>query len=520
MPASRRRTDATRRPLFGKILIANRGEIAARVIRTCRRLGIRTAAVCSEADRGALHARMADEVLEVGPPPSAQSYLDVEAILKAARRCGAGAVHPGYGFLSENPEFAEACTRAGLAFIGPSGRAMRKLGNKIEARRRMIAAGVPVVPGLQGGRLREEDFRRWAAKAGYPILLKAASGGGGRGMRVVRSAEALPAALSAARGEARGAFGDDTIFAERYLEKSRHIEVQVLVDGRGAGVSLGERECSIQRRHQKLVEETPSPVVDEATRRKLGRWALAACKAAGYTNAGTVEFIRDAGGRFYFLEINARLQVEHPVTEMVLGLDLVEAQIRVAAGEPLPVPAKSLRPRGWALECRIQAEDPDNGFIPSPGPIRYYRPPEGPRVRIDAGVAEGDEVSRHYDSLLAKLIVWGKDRPAAISTMAAALAEFRIAGVPTTIPFHRRVMSDAEFQSGDFDTGYVERLLARHPPGLDEVLEAVALVAATHLHHRSAGGFAPAGQPAATAWTLAGRQAMQGRWGIANPWRG
>jgi acetyl-CoA carboxylase biotin carboxylase subunit len=520
MAASRRRTAAPRHPLFEKILIANRGEIAARVIRTCRRMGIKTAAICSEADRGALHARMADEVLEVGPAPSAQSYLDAEAVLRAAGRCGAGAVHPGYGFLSENPEFADACARAGLAFIGPSSGSMRKLGNKIEARRRMIAAGVPVVPGLQGKRLREEDFRRWAEKTGYPILLKAAAGGGGRGMRVVRSEETLAAALSAARGEARGAFGDDTIFAERYLEKSRHIEVQVLVDARGAGVSLGERECSIQRRHQKLVEETPSPVVDEATRRRLGRWALAACKAAGYTNAGTVEFIRDAQGRFYFLEINARLQVEHPVTEMVLGLDLVEAQIRIAAGEPLPVPAKSLRPRGWALECRIQAEDPENGFIPSPGPIRYYRPPEGPRVRVDAGVAEGDEVSRHYDSLLAKLIVWGKDRMAAIHTMGAALAEFRIAGVPTTIPFHRRVMADSEFQSGEFDTGYVERLLARRPPGLDEELEAVALVAAAHLYGRGTPGPSPTGPSVTAAWTLAGRQAMQGRWGLTNPWRG
>ncbi len=520
MPATRRRSAAPRRPLFGNILIANRGEIAARVIRTCRRLGIRTAAVCSEADRGALHARMADEVLKIGPAPSAQSYLDPQAILRAARRCGADAIHPGYGFLSENPDFAEACGRAGHVFIGPSGGSMRKLGNKIEARRRMIAAGVPVVPGLQGKKLSEEDFLRWAKKSGYPILLKAAAGGGGRGMRVVRSPEALPAALSAARGEARGAFGDDTIFAERYLERSRHIEVQVLVDSRGSGVSLGERECSIQRRHQKLVEETPSPVVDETLRRKLGRWALAACKAAGYTNAGTVEFIRDADGRFYFLEINARLQVEHPVTEMVLGLDLVEAQIRIASDEPLPVPAKGLRPRGWALECRIQAEDPENGFIPSPGPIRYYRPPEGPCVRVDAGVAEGDEVSRHYDSLLAKLIVWGKDRLVAIRTMEAALAEFRIAGVPTTIPFHRRVMADSEFRSGEIDTGYVERLLSRQPPALDEDLEAAALVAAAVLHRRGVSRPVHANPPATTAWTLAGRQAMQGRWGLTNPWRG
>jgi acetyl-CoA carboxylase, biotin carboxylase subunit len=517
MPARRIRIRKSNRPPFRKILIANRGEIAARVIRTCRRMGIASVAICSEADRGALHARMADEARLVGPAPSAQSYLNIEAILKAARQSGADAIHPGYGFLSENPDFVEACRRAGLAFIGPGPSSMRKLGNKIQGRRRMAAAGVPVVPGLEKKGLQEKDVRAWSAKAGYPILLKAAAGGGGRGMRVVRHSEEIGPALATARGEARAAFGDDTIFVERYLEPSRHIEVQVLVDSQGNGIALGERECSLQRRHQKLVEETPSPVVSEATRRKLQRWALSACRAAGYTNAGTVEFIRDAEGRFYFLEINARLQVEHPVTEMVMGVDLVEAQIRIAAGEPLSMPRKGLRPRGWALECRIQAEDPENGFRPSPGRIRLYRPPEGPRIRVDSGVAEGDEVSLYYDSLLAKLIVWGRDRESAIRTMAGSLAEFRILGVATTLPFHRRVMADGEFHRGEIDTGYVERLLSREPPELDDELEAVAMVAVAHLQQRGEPR-PPSGSSSAGAWTLSGRHGQQMRGGFRNPW--
>jgi acetyl-CoA carboxylase biotin carboxylase subunit len=517
MAAQLIRVRKSARPPFRKVLIANRGEIAARVIRTCRRMGIVSVAVCSEADRGALHARMADEARVVGPAPSSQSYLNIDAILSAAKQSGADAIHPGYGFLSENPEFAEACRRAGLVFIGPGPSSMRKLGNKIQGRRRMAAAGVPVVPGLERKGLQEKQVREWAAQAGYPILLKAAAGGGGRGMRIVRRPEEISPALATARSEARTAFGDDTIFVERYLEPSRHIEVQVLVDSRGNGIALGERECSLQRRHQKLVEETPSPVVSEATRRKLGRWALSACRAAGYTNAGTVEFIRDSEGRFYFLEINARLQVEHPVTEMVMGVDLVESQIRIAAGEPLSMPRRGLRPRGWALECRIQAEDPENGFRPSPGRIRLYRPPEGPRIRVDSGVAEGDEVSLFYDSLLAKLIVWGRDRESAIRTMASSLAEFRILGVATTLGFHRRVMADGEFLRGEIDTGYVERLLHREPPALDDELEAVALVAAAHLRRRGERPLLPGGSSSG-AWTLSGRQGQQARGGFRNPW--
>ena len=504
-------------PLFRKILIANRGEIAVRVIRTCRRLGISSVAVCSEADRSALHVRMADEAWPIGPAP--ESYLRIEAILEAAKRSGAEAIHPGYGFLAENPEFAQACRDAGRVFIGPGAPAMRKLGNKIEARRRMTAAGVPVVPGLQRRGLTAGRLREWADRNGYPILLKAAAGGGGRGMRIVRSAEEVEAALATAKSEARSAFGDDTVFAESWLEGARHIEVQILLDQEGRGIFLGERECSIQRRHQKLVEETPSPVVDEATRRRLGSYALKACQAAGYVNAGTVEFIRDDRGRFYFLEINARLQVEHPVTEAVTGLDLVESQIRIAAGEPLPVRPRSLRPRGWALECRIQAEDPENGFRPSPGRIRLFRPPAGPRVRVDEGVAEGDEVSLYYDSLLAKLITWGRSRQEAVEGMAAALAEFRIAGVPTTLAFHRRVMADREFRRGEIDTGYAERILLRPGPQTGPDEETAALLAAAHLHFQSARrqSLSPAGSP--SPWIRAGREGQPGRSFLRNPWR-
>jgi len=506
-------------PLFRKILIANRGEIAVRILRTCRRLGITSVAVHSEADRNALHVRMADEAWPIGPAPAQESYLRIEAILEAAKRSGAEAIHPGYGFLAENPGLARACADAGLVFIGPPPAAMRRLGNKIEARKRMTAAGVPVVPGLQKRGLTAGQLRRWAGRNGYPILLKAAAGGGGRGMRIVRSAAEVESALATAKSEARGAFGDDTVFAECWLEGARHIEVQILVDREGRGISLGERECSIQRRHQKLVEETPSPVVDEATRRRLGTYAIKACREAGYVNAGTVEFLRDRQGRFYFLEINARLQVEHPVTEAVTGLDLVESQIRIAAGEPLPARGRRLRPRGWALECRIQAEDPENAFRPSPGRIRLYIPPTGPRVRVDGGVAEGDEISLYYDSLLAKLITWGRSRKEAVEAMAASLSEFRIAGVPTTLAFHRRVMADPEFRRGEIDTGYAERLLSRPEPEAGPDEETAALLAAAHLHLQAARrrALSPAGPPGP--WIRAGREGRPGGGPLRNPWR-
>ena len=505
--------------LFRKILIANRGEIAVRIGRACHQLGISCVAVYSEADRNALHVRLADESHCIGPAPSTQSYLNIDAILDAARRTGAEGIHPGYGFLAENPDFAEACSRSGLVFIGPGAAAMRTLGNKIEGRKRMAAAGVPVIPGLAKKGLTAPDLKAWAAGAGYPILLKAAAGGGGRGMRIVRGPAEIEAALAAARGEARSSFKDDTVFAERYLEGARHIEVQILVDQEGKGVSLGERECSIQRRHQKLIEETPSLVVDQTVRRRLGRYALEVCRTAGYVNAGTVEFLRDRDGRFYFLEMNARLQVEHPVTEIVTGVDLVQAQIRVAGGAPLPVPSASLRPRGWAVECRIQAEDPDKDFRPSPGKIRLYRMPTGPRIRLDGGVVEGDEISLHYDSLLAKLIAWGADREQAIGTMKSALSEFRIAGIRTTLPFHRRVMADEEFQRGDVDTGYVERLLANPEPETGSEIETAALLAAAHAFHSAAARRAADVSPALDSWRLTGRRAPATEGFLRDPWR-
>jgi len=517
MPPVRR--SPRRRPrLFRKLLIANRGEIAVRILRACRELGIAPVAIYSEQDRNALHVRMADEAHLIGPAASSASYLNIDAILGAAKKSGAEAVHPGYGFLAENPDFSQACCDEGLIFVGPGAAAMRRLGNKIEGRKLMAAAGVPVIPGLEREQVSAREIKAWADRVGYPVLLKAASGGGGRGMRIVRSSSAMEASLAGARNEARSSFGDDTIFAERYLEGARHIEVQVLVDHDGRGIALGERECSVQRRHQKLVEEAPSPVVSPALRRRLGRLALKACNVAGYANAGTVEFLRDRKGDFYFLEMNARLQVEHPVTEMVTGVDLVQAQIRVAGGAPLPVPPGPLLPRGWAIECRIQAEDPGNGFSPSPGTIRLYRLPIGPRVRVDTGVCEGDEVSLHYDSLLAKLVTWGADREQAIATMASALSEFRIAGVRTTLPFHRRLMADAEFRRGAIDTGYLERLLARPEPGLEADTESAALLAAFHLFQTAATRRMAASIASADSWTLAGRQTQLRRGFLRNPW--
>lgn len=488
-----------------------------RIARACRLLGISPVAVCSEADRNALHARVADETHVIGPAPSSASYLNIEAILGAAKRSGADAIHPGYGFLAENPDFAEACREAGFVFVGPGSKAMRALGNKVEARKRMAAAGVPVVPGLDKSGLTCRDLQVWAREAGYPVLLKAAAGGGGRGMRIVRRPEDLEAALAGARSEARSSFGDDTVYPERYLERARHIEIQVLVDQSGKGISLGERECSIQRRHQKLVEEAPSPAVDAAERERLGRMALKVCEAAGYVNAGTVEFLRDEKGRFYFLEMNTRLQVEHPVTEMVTGVDLARAQIEVASGAPLPVPRGPILPRGWAVECRIQAEDPAQGFRPSPGRIHLFRPPGGPNIRLDAGVGEGDEVSLHYDSLLAKLIAWGPTRDLAIRTMATALSEFRITGVRTTLPFHRRVMKDPDFLRGAIDTRYVERLLSRPEPPPDAAMEAVALIATVHLSRSATPSLRPGASPV-DAWTLAGRKGAVGRGFSRNPW--
>ncbi len=449
--------------MFSRVLIANRGEIAVRVTRTLRRLGVESVAVYSDADADAPHVRAADRAVRLGPAPAAASYLNVERIVAAALASGSEAVHPGYGFLSERADFARACAAAGIAFVGPSPEAMALLGDKIAAKAAAEAAGVPVVPGLSGTALTDAEIVDWAASQQLPLLLKAAAGGGGKGMRVVRSLDELPEALRAARREAGGAFGDDRLLVERYLERSRHIEVQIVGDAHGGAIHLGERECSLQRRHQKVIEEAPSPVVDAALRARMGDAACALARAAGYAGAGTVELIaeHDEGGRagsFYFLEVNARLQVEHPVTEAVTGLDLVELQLRVAAGEPLGLAQEDVTLRGHAVEARVYAEDPANGFLPSTGRIVAYREPHGDGTRVDSGVAEGSEVTSDYDPMLAKVIANGPDRAVALARLDRALADLRVVGPTTNAPWLRALLARPEVREAALDTELIERL--------------------------------------------------------------
>jgi len=441
--------------VFGKILIANRGEIACRVIRTARRLGIATVAVYSEADRSALHVELADEAWPIGPPPARDSYLNIEAILEAARNSGAEAVHPGYGFLSENAEFAEACEAARVAFIGPPASAIRSMGSKAEAKELMRRHGVPLVPGYHGG---DQDPRRLldeAKRVGFPVLIKASAGGGGRGMRVVSDAAGFADALAGARREA-AAFGDDRVLVEKYLERPRHIEVQVFADKHGNTVHLFERDCSIQRRHQKVLEEAPAPGLDAARRSVIAEAAVAAARAVGYVGAGTVEFIAEAGD-FYFIEMNTRLQVEHPVTEAVTGLDLVEWQIRIAAGEPLPIYQHDLVLRGHAIEARLYAEDPERAFLPQTGTLHGLRFPPSEVARVDTGVRQGDIVTPFYDPMIAKIVAYGEDRTAAIGRLQRALAATAVLGIGTNLEFLARVAAHPEFVSGAVDTGFVER---------------------------------------------------------------
>jgi acetyl-CoA carboxylase biotin carboxylase subunit len=438
------------------VLVANRGEIARRVIRGCRALGIRSIAVYSEADAGWPHVTDADEAVAIGPAPARQSYLDIDRILDAARRTGAEAIHPGYGFLSENWRFAQACEAAGLIFVGPSWRVIQQMGDKIEARRLMAAAGVPVVPGSDGPVDSVDAAREIAARAGYPVMLKASAGGGGIGMVKVADEAGLPAAFASAQRRAQAAFGSGGLFLERYVERARHVEVQVFGDAGGQVVHLHERECSIQRRHQKLIEESPAPNLPAALKARLTEAAVAGARSVGYANAGTMEFIV-VGDELYFLEMNTRLQVEHPVTEEVTGLDLVQAQLRVAAGEPLPWTQAQIPQRGSSIECRIYAEDPAKGFMPSPGRLTRLVLPQGPGVRLECGVAEGVEVSVHYDPLLAKLITTGRDRDEAIARMSAALDAFVVEGVKTAIPFHQRVMQSDLFRSGAVHTQLIEQ---------------------------------------------------------------
>jgi acetyl-CoA carboxylase biotin carboxylase subunit len=445
--------------MFKKILVANRGEIAVRVIRACRELGILSAAVFSDIDRAALHVLMADEAYSIGAAAAAESYLNINKILQVAKRCGADAIHPGYGFLSENAMFAQACAGAGIKFIGPSAASMEMMGSKTRARQEMEKAGVPFVPGSSRALESVQQAKDVAAEIGYPIMLKAAAGGGGKGMRLVHTAQELQPALEAAQSEAQRAFGDGEVYLEKAILNPRHIEMQVLADEHGNTVYLGERECSIQRRHQKVLEEAPSPLVDPEMRRRMGEVAVQVAKAARYCNAGTVEFLVDAERSFYFLEMNTRLQVEHPVTELITGLDLVHLQIRIAAGEKLPFRQGDVLIRGHAIECRIYAEDPDNNFFPSPGAIETLLTPAGPGIRLDNGVYAGWTVPIDYDPLLAKLIGYGQDRQQAISRLARALPEYFVAGIKTNLGLFRRILADEDFRSGKIDTGYLERLL-------------------------------------------------------------
>jgi 3-methylcrotonyl-CoA carboxylase alpha subunit len=442
--------------LFGKILIANRGEIACRVIRTARRLGIATVAVYSQADQHALHVELADEAWPIGPPPARESYLNIDAILDAARRSGAEAVHPGYGFLSENAEFAEACAVAGIAFIGPPAAAIRAMGSKAAAKALMARSGVPLVPGYHGEDQDPEHLADEAERIGFPVLIKAAAGGGGRGMRVVAGAGEFAAALAAAKREAAAAFGDDCMLIEKYLEQPRHIEIQIFADSHGNAVHLFERDCSIQRRYQKVIEEAPAPDLDAKRRAAMGKAAVAAARAVGYVGAGTVEFVTERE-RFYFIEMNTRLQVEHPVTEMVTGLDLVEWQLRVAAGETLPVDRLDLALRGHAVEARLYAEDPERGFLPQTGTLHQLRLPPADIARVDTGVRQGDTVTPFYDALIAKIIVWGEDRPAALKRLRRALAETAVLGVVTNLGLLTRIAAHPEFAAAAIDTGFIER---------------------------------------------------------------
>jgi len=464
--------------VFDKVLIANRGEIALRVIRACHELGIRTVAVYSEADVRAPHVREADEAVLIGPAPSSESYLRGEKIVAAALQTGAQAIHPGYGFLAEREWFARAVADAGLVWVGPPAEAIAAMGSKTAARTLAVAHDVPVVPGTTEPLQDAREAEALAAKFGYPVLLKAAAGGGGKGMRVVSASKDLARSLDAARREAKGAFGDDAVYLEKFVAKPRHVEIQVLADTHGNVLSLGERECSVQRRHQKMIEEAPSVAVSPELRARMGESAVRMARAAGYVNAGTCEFLLDQSGNFYFLEMNTRIQVEHPVTELVTGIDLVQWQLRVAAGEKLPFKQEEIAPRGWAIECRITSEDAANNFLPSAGRIEYLHLPSGPGVRWDGGIEAGSEIGLYYDPMLAKLIVWAPDREQAVTRMRRALVDLIVVGVDSSRDFHIRVMDDDDFRSGAIDIQWLERrlpeILARKPAEESTRIAAIA----------------------------------------------
>ena len=473
--------------MFKKILIANRGEIACRVIRSCREMKIRTVAVYSDADKDALHVRMADEAFLIGPPPSNESYLRWEKIIEVAKKAGAQAIHPGYGFLSENADFVREVTKAGITFIGPPPEVMEGMGGKMSARKIAIEAGVPVVPGTTEPLTSFEDAKETAASFGYPVMLKASAGGGGKGMRLVQDENELKNALEASQSEALASFGDDAVYVEKAILRPRHIEIQVFSDRHGNHVHLGERECSIQRRHQKVIEEAPSPINSAELRAEMGACAVKVARAVGYVGAGTVEFlVSDLDRSFYFLEMNTRLQVEHPITELVTGVDLVREQINVAWGDKLSFTQDDLALIGHAIECRVYAEDPENNFLPSPGRITRLRLPQGPGVRDDGGVYEGAEVSIYYDPMISKFAVYGKDREEAIDRMRRALMEYEVGGIKTTLPFFREIMDDPEFVEGKLDTGFISRFNERKRSAEpDEVTRDMAIIAAALKYYRS-----------------------------------
>ncbi len=474
--------------MFNKVLVANRGEIAVRILRACRELGIQTVAVFSEADRQSLHVRYADEAYYLGPAPSRESYLRGDKIIEIAQKSQAGAVHPGYGFLAERADFAQACQDAGLAFIGPKPSAIAAMGDKAVARATVSRAGVEIVPGTEGeGALSDEDLLTLAPKIGFPLLIKATAGGGGKGMREVISLEEMPQLLQSARREAEASFGDGNVYLEKLVEGARHIEFQILADAHGNVIHLGERECSLQRRHQKLLEESPSPFVgdDDALRQEMGAVAVRAAQAVGYINAGTIEFLVDREKHYYFLEMNTRLQVEHPVTEMVTGVDIVKEQIRITRGRQLRSTQSDIFINGWAIECRINAEDPYQLFMPSTGKITHVILPTGPGVRIDTGIYPGFEISPYYDALISKLVVWGETRAEAVLRMRRALEEYKIAGVRTNIPFHQRLMDSHRFMAGQFDTRFVEERFSLEQVAEEKNIHSeIAAIIATLVTHQ------------------------------------
>jgi len=502
--------------MFKKILIANRGEIAVRVIRACREMGILTVAVHSEADRASLHVLLADEAVPIGPAPAVESYLNMERIIRAAHDTGSEAIHPGYGFLAENADFARLCEKEGLVFIGPNSEALELVGDKVRARQTMEKAGIPIIPGMKAIPKAVTEFEAAAQSIGYPVIVKASAGGGGKGMRIVSEEKDLRPALEAGMREAKSAFGDESVYLEKYIEEPRHVEFQVLADNDGATVHLFERECSIQRRHQKIVEETPSPALDAGLRALMGETAKKAMRAAGYNNAGTVEFLLDRDRKFYFLEVNARLQVEHPVTELVTGVDLVRQQILVAAGGKLALKQEDLRQRGHSIECRIYAEDPENNFLPSSGRILFLNEPKGPGVRYDGGIYSGWEVPIYYDPILAKLIVWAEDREMACRRMAAALDDFVILGIHTTIGFLKDIINHPEFRAGRTDTAFIKKHFEGWSTGgKDEEKMRLALAAAAFAEMAEAArpGGVPgwgAKQNALTPWKTLGRWRIGG----------